>query len=101
MPLDPAGSLLAEADPLVLYVDRATCHECQGLRVEPVLRGEHARLVLTLAFLPVTLAVIGIFLQNSLTLHSLFLIVIGAMLFVALSRGRLLGGKDAGDSGDN
>jgi Zn-dependent protease with chaperone function/uncharacterized RDD family membrane protein YckC len=59
----------------------------ESLRV----RGERSRLVLTLAFLPLTLAVVGFFLQNSITLHSLFLIIIGAMLFVALSRGRLLG----------
>jgi Zn-dependent protease with chaperone function/uncharacterized RDD family membrane protein YckC len=59
----------------------------ESLRV----RGERARLVLVLAFLPLTLALLGIFLQSSITLRSLLLIVIGAMLFVALSRGRLLG----------
>jgi Zn-dependent protease with chaperone function len=55
-------------------------------------RGERRRLTLTLLFLPVTLAVVGFFFENTFTLHSLLLIVIGAMLFVALSRGRFLGG---------
>jgi Zn-dependent protease with chaperone function len=54
--------------------------------------GERARLILTLVFLPVTLGIVGFFFQNSVTVHSLLLVLIGAMLFVALSRGRLLGG---------
>ncbi len=53
---------------------------------------ERARLVLTLVFLPATLGIVGFFFQNTFTVHSLILILIGAMLFVALSRGRLLGG---------
>jgi Zn-dependent protease with chaperone function len=60
----------------------------ESLRV----RGEHRRLILTLACLPVTLGIVGFFFQNTFTLHNLLLIVIGAMLFVALSRGRFLGG---------
>lgn len=60
----------------------------ESLRV----RGERTRLVLTLLFLPVSLGVVGFFFQNTITLHSLLLIVIGAMLFVALARGRFLGG---------
>jgi Zn-dependent protease with chaperone function/uncharacterized RDD family membrane protein YckC len=60
----------------------------ESLRV----RGEHRRLTLTLAFLPVTLGIVGFFFENTFTMHSLLLIVIGAMLFVALSRGRFLGG---------
>lgn len=55
-------------------------------------RGERRRLTLTLLFLPVTLGVVGFFFENTFTLHNLLLIVIGAMLFVALSRGRFLGG---------
>jgi len=54
--------------------------------------GERGRLVLTLVFLPATLGIVGFFFQNTVTVHSLILVVIGAMLFVALSRGRLLGG---------
>lgn len=60
----------------------------ESLRV----RGERTRLVLTLLFLPFTLLVVGFFLQNTFSIHSLILILIGAMLFVALSRGRFLGG---------
>lgn len=59
----------------------------ESLRV----RGERKRLVLTLLFLPFTLIVVGFFLQNTFSIHSLILILIGAMLFVALSRGRFLG----------
>ncbi len=55
-------------------------------------REERARLVLTLVFLPASLGLVGFFFQNTLTVHSLILVLIGAMLFVALSRGRLLGG---------
>lgn len=54
--------------------------------------GERRRLILTLVCLPVTLGIIGFFFEHTITVHSLLLIVIGAMLFVALSRGRFLGG---------
>ena len=54
--------------------------------------GERRRLVLTLLFLPLSLGVVGFFFQNSITVHSLVLILIGAMLYVALGRGRFLGG---------
>lgn len=60
----------------------------ESLRV----RGEHTRLVLMLSLLPVTLTIVGILFGNTFTLHSLILIAVGAMLYVALSRGRLLGG---------
>ncbi len=56
------------------------------------IRGERARLVLTLLCLPLSLAVVGFFFQNALTLRSVVLILIGALLFTALSRGRFLGG---------
>lgn len=59
----------------------------ESLRV----RGEWKRLALTLLLLPFTLVVVGFFLQNTFSIHSLTLILIGAMLFVALSRGRFLG----------
>lgn len=55
-------------------------------------RGERKRFVLTLLFLPLTLGLVGYFLQNTLSIHNLLLIVVGAMLFVALQRGRFLGG---------
>lgn len=54
--------------------------------------GERGRLILTLVFLPATLGIVGFFFQNTVTVHGLVLVLIGAMLFVALSRGRLLGG---------
>jgi Zn-dependent protease with chaperone function/uncharacterized RDD family membrane protein YckC len=60
----------------------------ESLRVS----GERRRLVLTLVCLPVTLGIVGFFFEHTITLHSLLLIVIGAMLFVALSRARFLGG---------
>lgn len=56
------------------------------------IRGERARLVLTLLFLPLSLGVVGFFFQNALTLRSVVLILIGALLYTALSRGRFLGG---------
>lgn len=56
------------------------------------IRGERARLVLTLLCLPLSLAVLGFFFQNALTLRGVVLILIGALLFTALSRGRFLGG---------
>ena len=56
------------------------------------IRGEWTRLVLTLLFLPLTLGVVGFFFQNTLTVRSLVLILIGALLYTALSRGRFLGG---------
>ncbi|MEA2665663.1 MAG: hypothetical protein QOI11_2607 [Candidatus Eremiobacteraeota bacterium] len=56
------------------------------------IRGERARLGLTLLFLPLSLGVVGFFFQNALTLRSLVLILIGALLYTALSRGRFLGG---------
>jgi Zn-dependent protease with chaperone function/uncharacterized RDD family membrane protein YckC len=56
------------------------------------IRGERARLVLTLLCLPLTLGVIGFFFQNAFTMRSLVLILIGALLYTALSRGRFLGG---------
>jgi Zn-dependent protease with chaperone function/uncharacterized RDD family membrane protein YckC len=56
------------------------------------IRGERARLVLTLLFLPLSLGVVGFFFQNTLTLRSVVLILIGALLYTALSRGRFLGG---------
>lgn len=60
----------------------------ESLRV----RSERTRLILTLVFLPLSLGVVGFFFEHTITLHSLLLIGIGAMLFVALSRGRFLGG---------
>lgn len=60
----------------------------QSLRV----RGERARLIWTLAALPLTLAVLGFVLQNSISLHNLLLLLAAAMLYVALARGRFLGG---------
>jgi Zn-dependent protease with chaperone function/uncharacterized RDD family membrane protein YckC len=56
------------------------------------IRGEWARLVLTLLFLPLSLGAIGFFFQNAITLRSLVLVLIGALLYTALSRGRFLGG---------
>jgi Zn-dependent protease with chaperone function/uncharacterized RDD family membrane protein YckC len=56
------------------------------------IRGERARLVLTLLCLPLTLGAIGFFFQNAFTPRSLVLILIGALLYTALSRGRFLGG---------
>ena len=53
---------------------------------------ERRRLVLTLLCLPISLGVVGFFFQNAVTVHSLVLILIGAMLYVALARGRFLGG---------
>jgi len=61
----------------------------ESLRV----RGETPRFILTLLFFPVTVTILGFFLQSTLSLHSLVLILIGAMLYVALSRGRFLGGS--------
>jgi Zn-dependent protease with chaperone function/uncharacterized RDD family membrane protein YckC len=72
----------------VVHVRLSLFTGADSLRV----RGERRRLTLTLLFLPVTLGVVGFFFENTFTLHSLLLIVIGAMLFVALSRGRFLGG---------
>ena len=56
------------------------------------IRHEQGRLVLTLLFLPLTLGAIGFFFQNAFTLRSLVLVLIGALLYTALSRGRFLGG---------
>lgn len=61
----------------------------ESLRV----RGETSRFVLTLLFFPATVTILGFFFQNELSPHSVVLILIGAMLYVALSRGRLLGGS--------
>lgn len=55
-------------------------------------RGERMRLVLVWTFLPLTLTLVGAILHNSISVHSFILILIGAMLFVALNRGRFLGG---------
>lgn len=55
------------------------------------LRGETARLILTLALLPLTLGVIGFFIHQSFDIHSVALIVVAAMVYVALGRGRFLG----------
>ncbi len=60
----------------------------ESLRV----RDERTRLVLTLLCLPLTLGAVGFFFQNTLTLRGLVLILIGALLYTALSRGRFLGG---------
>ena len=57
------------------------------------MRGETPNFILTLLFFPATVSVIGFFLQNTLSPHSVVLILIGAMLYVALSRGRFLGGS--------
>ncbi len=56
------------------------------------LRGERRRLVFTICALPITLGILGAVLHDSFTFRSIMLIVIGAMLFVAVSRGRFLGG---------
>ncbi len=56
------------------------------------LRGERRRLVFTICALPITLGILGAVLHDSFTFRSIVLIVIGAMLFVAVSRGRFLGG---------
>lgn len=60
----------------------------ESLRV----RGERTVFVLTLLSLPITIAVLGWLFQHQVTWQELALIVVLAMIYVAFSRGRLLGG---------
>jgi Zn-dependent protease with chaperone function/uncharacterized RDD family membrane protein YckC len=60
----------------------------ESLRV----RGERTVFVLTLLSLPITIAVLGWLFQHQVTWQELSLIVVLAMIYVAFSRGRLLGG---------
>jgi Zn-dependent protease with chaperone function/uncharacterized RDD family membrane protein YckC len=48
--------------------------------------------VLTLCSLPITVYLLGLLLQHQLTYQEIALLLIGAMLYVAFARGRLLGG---------
>ena len=60
----------------------------ESLRV----RGERTVFVLTLLSLPITVAVLGWLFQHQLTWQEIALILVLAMIYVAFSRGRLLGG---------
>jgi Zn-dependent protease with chaperone function/uncharacterized RDD family membrane protein YckC len=60
----------------------------ESLRV----RGERVTFVLTLCSLPLTVFLLGWLLQHQVTLQEVVLLLIGAMLYVAFARGRLLGG---------
>ena len=60
----------------------------ESLRV----RGEWTTFVLTLLSLPVTIIALGWLLQHQVTYQEIVLLVIGAMIYVAFARGRLLGG---------
>ena len=60
----------------------------ESLRV----RGERVTFVLTLCSLPITVYLLGLLLQHQLSYQEIALLLIGAMLYVAFARGRLLGG---------
>ncbi|MEA2787273.1 MAG: hypothetical protein QOF71_3377 [Candidatus Eremiobacteraeota bacterium] len=60
----------------------------ESLRV----RGERATFVLTLCSLPVTVILLGLLLQHQVSWQEIALLLIGAMIYVAFARGRLLGG---------
>ena len=60
----------------------------ESLRV----RGERATFLLTLCSLPVTVFLLGSALQHAISWQEIALLLIGAMLYVAFARGRLLGG---------
>ncbi|HYW54667.1 MAG TPA: RDD family protein [Dongiaceae bacterium] len=60
----------------------------ESLRV----RGERTTFVLTLCSLPVTVILLGWLLQHQVSWQEIALLLIGAMLYVAFARGRLLGG---------
>jgi len=71
----------------------------ESLRV----RGERVTFVLTLCSLPVTVILLGWLLQHQVSWQEIALLLIGAMLYVAFARGRLLGGGlriHAGQFGD-
>jgi Zn-dependent protease with chaperone function/uncharacterized RDD family membrane protein YckC len=60
----------------------------ESLRV----RGERATFVFTLCSLPVTVALLGLLLAHTVSWRELTLLLVGAMIYVAFARGRLLGG---------
>lgn len=60
----------------------------ESLRV----RGERATFLLTLCSLPLTVFLLGWALQHQISWQEIVLLLIGAMLYVAFARGRLLGG---------
>jgi Zn-dependent protease with chaperone function/uncharacterized RDD family membrane protein YckC len=60
----------------------------ESLRV----RGEHGTFVLTLLSLPLTIIALGWLFQHQVTYQEITLLVVGAMVYVAFARGRLLGG---------
>ena len=60
----------------------------ESLRV----RGERVTFVLTLCSLPITVILLGWLLQHQVSWQEIALLLIGAMIYVAFARGRLLGG---------
>jgi Zn-dependent protease with chaperone function len=60
----------------------------ESLRV----RGERVTFVFTLCSLPVTVLLLGWLLQHQVSWQEIALLLIGAMIYVAFARGRLLGG---------
>ncbi|HEY0381631.1 MAG TPA: M48 family metalloprotease [Candidatus Elarobacter sp.] len=60
----------------------------ESLRV----RGERVTFVLTLCSLPITVVLLGWLLQHQVSWQEIALLLIGAMIYVAFARGRLLGG---------
>jgi Zn-dependent protease with chaperone function len=60
----------------------------ESLRV----RGERATFVFTLLSLPLTVILLGWLLQHQVSWQEIALLLIGAMIYVAFARGRLLGG---------
>ncbi len=55
-------------------------------------RGESLTFVLTLLSLPITVILLGWLLQHQVSWQEIVLLLIGAMIYVAFARGRLLGG---------
>lgn len=53
--------------------------------------GERRSLAFVLLTMPITLSVLGAFVHDQLTLHTLALLALGGMLLVSIGRGRLLG----------
>lgn len=57
------------------------------------IKNETLRLIVVLAALPITTGIIGIFVHDLVTVHSVALVVVGAMVLIALGRGRFIGGS--------